>query len=244
VPDFADCNGPFSAFIPRGSSGGIDEYNPMKLVSAPVKTDFEAVQLSGSEAVSVIRSISDPLVKVLVILIAVTGVRISEALALTWDSIDWVRGKIHIHRKWNAQAKSYGKPKSRMSRKPVEMTTGLAAVLQVWRQESMYAKDGDLLFPSYRLEGRQPRLGSMIVEDYVRPASVAGGLLEERDGRFYYSGELVTRFGFHNLRHGLGTWLAEQGTDHALSGQRPNSQARSITTDGRLVGFGPGVSFK
>jgi len=39
------------------------------------------------------------------------------------------------------------------------------------------------------------------------------GLLEERDGKFYYGGELVTRFGFHNLRHGLGTWLAEQGTD-------------------------------
>ena len=73
-----------------------------------------------------------------------------------------------------------------MSRKPVEMTAGLANVLQVWRLESMYAKDGDLLFPSYRLE---------------------------RGGSFYYGGELVTRFGFHNLRHGLGTWLAEQGTD-------------------------------
>ena len=93
------------------------------------------------------------------------------------------------------------------------MTTRLATVLQIWRQESMYAKDGDLLFPSYRLEGRQPRLGSMIVEDYVRPASVAGGLLEERDGSFYYGGELVTQFGFHNLRHGLGTCLAGQGTD-------------------------------
>jgi hypothetical protein len=33
------------------------------------------------------------------------------------------------------------------------------------------AKDGDLLFPSYRLEGKQPRLGSMIVEDYVRQCS-------------------------------------------------------------------------
>lgn len=199
--------------IPRGSSGAIDEYNPMKLVSAPVTSNFEAMQLSGSEAVSIIRNISDPLVKVLVILIAVTGMRISEALALAWDSIDWVRGKIHILRKWNSQAKCYGKPKSRMSRKPVEMTTGLATVLQVWREETMYAKDGDLLFPSYRLEGKQPRLGSMIVEDYIRPAAVAAGLLEERDGRFYYGTELVTRFGFHNLRHGLGTWLAEQGTD-------------------------------
>ena len=69
--------------IPRG-----EEYNPMKLVSAPCKSDFEAVELSGTDAAAVIHNISDPLVKVLVILIAVTGMRISEALALTWDAID------------------------------------------------------------------------------------------------------------------------------------------------------------
>jgi integrase len=117
----------------------------MKLVSAPCKSDFEAVELSGTEAAAVIHQISDPLVKVLVILIAVTGMRISEALALTWDAADWIKGRIRIRRKWNGQG--YGPPKSRMSRKPVEMTKGLATVLEVWRQEAMFAKDADLLFP-------------------------------------------------------------------------------------------------
>jgi len=60
----------------------------------------------------------DPLVKVLVILVAVTGMRISEALALTWDAIDWVKGKIRIRRKWNG--KGYGPPKSLMSRSPLK----------------------------------------------------------------------------------------------------------------------------
>lgn len=192
-------------FIPRG-----EECNPMKFVSAPCKSDFESVELSGADAAAVIRCTSDPLVKVLVILIAVTGMRISESLALTWDDLNWVRGKIHIRRKWNG--KSYGKPKSRMSRKPVEMTKGLATVLEVWRQETMFAKDGDLLFPSYRKDGKQPRLGSMIVLDYIRPAAIIAGVLEQQDGGYYYDGEPVTRFGFHSLRHGLGTWLAENGT--------------------------------
>jgi hypothetical protein len=31
-------------------------------------------------------------------------------------------------------------------------------------------KDADLLFSSYRKKGEQPRFGSMIVEDYIRPA--------------------------------------------------------------------------
>ena len=157
--------------IPRGPSGEVDKYNPMKLVSAPVKSEFEAVQLSGAEAAMVIRTISDPLVRVLVILVAITGMRISEALALAWNAMDWAKGKIRIRRKWNG--KSFGPPKSLMSRKPVEMTKGLATVLQVWRQTTMYAKDADLLFPSYRKEGKQPRLVSMIVEDYIRPAAVA-----------------------------------------------------------------------
>jgi len=123
-------------YIPRG-----EEHNPMKLVSAPCKSDFEAVELSGTEAAAVIHHISDPLVKVVVILIAVTGMRISEALALTRDAVDWIKGKIRIRRKWNG--KGYGPPKSLMSRKPVAMTKGLATVLEVWRQETMFAKDGD-----------------------------------------------------------------------------------------------------
>lgn len=208
--------------IPRG-----EEYNPMKLVSAPCKSDFEAVELSGTEAAAVIHHISDPLVKVLVILVAVTGMRISEALALTWDAINWTKGKIHIRRKWNG--KGYGSPKSRMSRKPVEMTKGLATVLEVWRQETMFAKDADLLFPSYRKKGKQPRFGSMIVEDYIRPAAIAAEVLEERDGMCYYDGEVVTRFGFHNLRHGLATWLAEQGTDPAVIQRMLRHSSKDMT---------------
>jgi len=192
-------------FIPRG-----EECNPMKLVSAPTKTDYEAVQLSGKEAALVIRQIADPLVKVLVILIAVTGMRISEALALAWSDVDSVRQRIRIRRKWGR--KGYGPPKSLMSKRPVEMTAGLAAVLQSWRQETMYADDGDLLFPSEKMDGEQPRSAGMLVEDYVRPAAIAAGVLEIRDGLEYYDGEPVERFGFHNLRHGLATWLAENGT--------------------------------
>jgi len=60
---------------------------------------------------------------------------------------------------------------------------GLATVLEVWRQETMYAKGGDLLFPSYRKEGKQPRLGSMIVQDYIRPATILAGVSVGGKGR-------------------------------------------------------------
>jgi len=61
----------------------------------------------------------------------------------------------------------------------------------------MFAKDA--FFPSCRKKGKQPRLGSMIVEDYIRPATIAAGVLEKRDGKCYYDGEVVDRFGFRKL---------------------------------------------
>jgi integrase len=79
----------------------------------------------------------------------------------------------------------------------------LAALLQGWRHETPYSKDSDFLFPSFKLNGKQPRLGSMIVQDYIRPAAVAAGVIPED----------CPRFGFHNLRHGLSTFLIDNGQD-------------------------------
>jgi len=59
------------------------------------------------------------------------------------------------------------------------------------------------LFPSFKLHGKQPRLGSMIVQDYIRPAAVSAGVIPDD----------CPRFGFHNLRHGLSTFLIENGHD-------------------------------
>jgi|GEM_PF-2089794 len=44
----------------------------------------------------------------------------------------------------------------------------------------------------------------MLVEDYLRPAAVKAGVLKE--------GEKV-RFGLHNLRHSLASFLVRKGTD-------------------------------
>jgi integrase len=103
-----------------------------------------------------------------------------------------------------------------MSRNPVEMTAGLATVLDGWRQETKYAADRDLIFASSRMKGKIPRRGSMIVEDFLRPAMITAGVLELRDGKYYRDGQVVVRAGYHNFRHGLATWLAEQGTDLAV----------------------------
>src|SRR5207253_149612 len=177
------------------------ESNPMKWVSATTVSDYEAVSLSPEESFAILERISDPLVRVLVIVVAITATRIGEALGLMWSDIDWKKLKINIRRDWvDGQL---GRPKSRASKAAVEMHETLAALLQGWRQKTPYNKDSDFLFPSFKLHGKQPRLGSMIVEGYIRPAAVAAGVIPED----------CPRFGFHNLRHGLSTFLIDNGQD-------------------------------
>jgi integrase len=192
-----------SAVYRHGQKFGLiprkEESNPMNWVSAPTVSDYEAISLSPEESLALLERIGDPLVRVLIIVVAVTAVRIGEALGLRWSDIDWRKMKINIRRDWVDG--ELGRPKSRASKAPVEMHETLAKMLQAWRRESPYRKDSDFLFPSFKLCGKQPRLGSMIVEDYIRPAAVASGVITDD----------CPRFGFHNLRHGLSTFLIENG---------------------------------
>jgi integrase len=170
-----------SAVYQHGQKFGMiprtEESNPMKWVSATTVSDYEAVSLSPEDSFAILDRIADPLVRVLVILVAVTAVRIGEALALRWLDIDWKRKKINVRHSWVDG--ELGRPKSRASKAPVEMHETLANLLQSWRQQTPYGKDSDFVFPSFKLHGKQPGLGSMIVQDYVRPAAVAGGVIPE-----------------------------------------------------------------
>jgi integrase len=65
-----------------------------------------------------------------------------------------------------------------------------------------HAGHEDFIFASDRLKGKQPRVPNMLVEDHPRPA--AKEVIEIPPGH---------RFGFHNLRHALTSFLVEIGTD-------------------------------
>jgi len=56
---------------------------------------------------------------------------------------------------------------------------------------------------SSRLKGRQPRTASILAADHLRPAAIAAGVVL-KPGQ---------RFGFHNLRHSLATFLINKEQD-------------------------------
>jgi putative transposase len=74
-----------------------------------------------------------------------------------------------------AQAASSGSQKEA----PVVMSDILAAYLLAWRQQTTYSKAEDWIFASVRTKGATPRVGNMLVRDYLYPAAVKASVLTE-----------------------------------------------------------------
>ena len=82
------------------------------------------------------------------------------------------------------------------------MHPALAQLLQAWKEKTPFAKETDFLFPSLKADDKVPLSPAVFVADHLRPAAKAAGL-EIPDGY---------RFGLHNLRHSLSSWLVNKGT--------------------------------
>jgi integrase len=175
-----------------------EDANPMKWVRCKTTSDYEAIIVTPVQAFGLVESFP-PLERTLTLLAAATGLRISECLGLQWQDLDFPNQKINVRRTWlDGQI---GKPKTKASCQPVGMGALLADIMRQWQQETPYSKPEDWVFPSFKLRGRKPRTGSIMAQDYLRPAAVKAGILALGDRR---------RFGFHNLRHSLASFLVTQ----------------------------------
>jgi integrase len=88
----------------------------------------------------------------------------------------------------------------------------------------MYAKPTDWVFASTKLKGAKPRCGSIASQTFLYPAAVKAGVFHSvekrnRKGKLIrvryidLSGKPIKRWGWHNLRHSLASWLVSNGVD-------------------------------
>jgi integrase len=175
------------------------ESNPIVFVRQSCVSDFEPVVLTMSQCVAIVSYLND-MHRVLVLADAATGLRISEILALRWLDIDWKNSCIRVVRAYVYG--KFGPPKSKASRKPVPLHPLLAALLEAWRKETLYAAEDDFIFPSYRLKGRKPPRANMLVAKHLQPAARNAGI--------------TGRVGFHTLRRTLASALVANGNDPKL----------------------------
>jgi len=76
-----------------------EEGNSVAFVTQSSKSNYKAVIVRPEQAFRIMMELEDPH-RTVVFLVAVTGLRISEALGLQWGDLDYRRQMIHLLRVW------------------------------------------------------------------------------------------------------------------------------------------------
>jgi integrase len=174
--------------------------NPVVHTECRSTTDYKAIIVTPAQTFAILEELSsNPLHHMLVLTFAATALRSSEILSLRWSDILWEEGKISISKRW-AKGKD-GDTKTAASNSTVPLHQALAEYLKEWHVQTPYPKHGDFVFPSLTKLGRVPIWTSTFVQGHLRPVAKKAGV-KIADGQ---------RFGTHNFRHSLATWLAHAG---------------------------------
>jgi integrase len=203
------------------ATNGIVSSNPCTRVKGPEfsqESDYEALTLEVEDTFKLLSEIKGKNGEYeIALLVATCGFRISEALGLRWRDIVWDKSYARIRQTYVHSTLQEG-AKTRLSRSRVEVPHLALSVLATWKRESMYSADDDYVFPSIKLAGKKPRTGTMLVQDYIRPAAIrAGILIEKKSELFSKEGDRLSRFGFHNLgRHSLASFLMDEQANPAV----------------------------
>jgi integrase len=196
-----------------------DQFDPFKDIDCEASSDYEAITCTPEETLEILRQLEEPEF-ILALVIAATGLSISEALGLQWADVEYQRNRIVVRRSWVEEISNC---KNLHRKAPVVMHPVLAAFLRQWHGQTPYAALNDWVFASTKLKGLKPRCGSIASQTYLYPAAAKSGVfdsVEERNGtgevRIRYldhAGNPIRRWGWHNLRHSLATWLVSEGID-------------------------------
>jgi integrase len=172
------------------------ERNPITLVRQSAKRERIPDVLSVEETKALLSELQQPYLT-LVALDAVTGLRRSELLGLTWADVDFDKAEINVTRGIVRQV--VGNTKTEASRKPMPMEPELAYLLQDWKSRTAYNKPNDWVFASPDKKGTQPLWPENILRRYIRPAVEKCGIQK--------------RVGYHTFRHSLATVMKANGED-------------------------------
>jgi integrase len=134
-----------------------------------------------------------PVLRVIVLAAAVTGIRQSELIGLRWRDVDWRSQRIRIRNAF-VRGEHSGEGKSELStRRSVPMTDRLMSELKQWRDRSAFRGNGQLVFA-------HPELGTPLDRTKVT---------RQFQAACRAAGVPVIRF--HDLRHTFATQLAASG---------------------------------
>lgn len=173
--------------------------NPISLVqnNGATKRVRKARSLTVEQFHALLGELHEPF-DTLALVCVCLGLRISEALALRWEDVDWTGSKLSIRRGIVEQV--VGEVKTEGSVRTFILAGDLLDRLRARREHSEFSAEGDWIFASPIKIGRLPYSYTGVWRELVR-ASAAGK---------------VGHLGTHAFRHTHRSWLDAVGTSIAV----------------------------
>ena len=107
------------------------DFDPFKDIDCESSSDYEAITCTPEQTLRILRELEEPEF-ILTLLIAATGLSISEALGLQWADVEYRRNRIFVRRSW---VEEIGNCKNVHRKAPVAMHPVLAAHLGEWQEQ-------------------------------------------------------------------------------------------------------------
>ena len=134
-----------------------------------------------------------PVLRVLILAAATTGLRQSELLGLRWRDVDWTIQRVRVRNAFVRGEHSSDGKSDLSTRRSVPMADRLARELDRWSRTTAYGHDDDFVFA--HPQSGKPLDRSKVTKRFKAACTAAG----------------VRPVRFHDLRHTFGTRLAATG---------------------------------
>ncbi len=178
------------------------DFNPCDRVKAPKADNFEPYVLTLEDGRRLLEMSRETDIGTLVTLLALTGLRLGEALGLRWQDVDLDGATLHVRQTRKLAAPvDYGSPKTEKSRAPVPLVSLVVDALSEYREAQRQHFESIGIGPEHDLVFADA-LGRGMTHDFVTHRWQA---LRDRAG--------VPRARIHDLRHFAGTLLINLGVD-------------------------------
>ena len=178
------------------------ERNPMELVTVRGNTKrmLHPRSLTIAEFQRFLAELGtlNGIVRVIAVMCACFGLRISECLALRWSDVNWLQNRLRVER--GIVRQRVDDVKTVYSERLMPIDTGVLALLKDWKQTTQFPENGDWIFASPVKLGRLPVSYPHVWQTFQQAADRAE----------------ITRFGTHTLRHSYRSWLDACGTTPAV----------------------------
>jgi integrase len=182
---------PLRALFATAVEEGLIRSNPATGIRLPNGTEPEAEQEGpkalSEEELAALLDAADDRWRLLFAFLAQSGLRISEAVALTWNDVDFGRKRAQVRRRFHKG--QMGPPKSRYGRRDVPLSPGMAKAL--WERRKAASGDDAPVF-----SGERGMIDASTAFRALRSAANEAG---------------VPWAGLHTLRHTCATILFKRG---------------------------------